>query len=395
MEKSLFAKRMDRLGTESAFEMLAKARKLEAQGKNIVHMEIGEPDFDTPKNIIDKGCWALTHGYTHYNPSAGIMEARETVADYLNKTRGVTWDREEIVMGPGGKPLIAYSIMACVDEGEEVLIPDPTYPAYESITSFVGAKPIPVPILEEKDFRFDVNELEKYITPKTKMLIVNSPQNPTGGVLTQNDLKVIAELAQKHNFLILADEIYSRMLYDGHKHHSITSIPGMKERTIMLDGFSKTYAMTGWRLGYIAAPKEIAERISKLTLNIVSCTATFTQIAGIEALTGPQDAVDEMVKEFVERRDLIVDGLNAIDGITCRKPKGAFYVFPNVKSFGKKSKEIANYLLEEAGVACLWGTAFGVHGEGYIRFSYATSKENIKKALDRTEKALKKLAVKA
>ncbi|MFH1454513.1 MAG: pyridoxal phosphate-dependent aminotransferase [Armatimonadota bacterium] len=394
MGKNLFAKRMDRLGTESAFEVLAKAKKMEAEGMEVIHMEIGEPDFDTPQNIVDKGCWALQNGFTHYNPSAGVMEVRETVADYLTKTRGIPYEKEEIVMGPGGKPLIAYAIMACVDEGEEVLIPNPTYPAYESITNFIGAKSVPIPILEEKDFRFDVKELEKYITPKTKMMVVNSPQNPTGGVLSPEDLEHIAGLAKKHDFLILSDEIYSRMLYDGHKHHSIASLPGMKERTILMDGFSKTYAMTGWRLGYIGATKEIADRISKLTLNIVSCTATFTQIAGMEALTGPQGAVDEMCKEFVKRRDLIVDGLNAIDGITCRKPLGAFYVFPNVKSFGRTSKELAVYLLEEAGIACLWGTAFGIHGEGYIRLSYANSVENIKKALDKIERALKKLPAK-
>lgn len=390
MKEKLFAERMSRLGTESAFEVLAKAKALEAKGKEIVHMEIGEPDFDTPRNITDKAVWALQKGHTHYTPSAGIIELKEAVANYISKTRGVKVSPSEVVINPGGKPIIYNAILACVEEHDEVLYPNPTYPTYESIINFVGAKPVPLPLLEEKEFRFDVNELEKYITPKTKMIVLNSPGNPTGGVLTKADYEKIAHLAKKHDLLILSDEIYSRIIYEGH-HESIFSIPGMKERTILLDGFSKTYAMTGWRLGYGVAPEKIAEALMKLTLNSVSCTATFVQMAGIEALTGPQDDVDKMVAEFKKRRDFIVDGLNKIDGVSCKKPHGAFYVFPNIKALGKSSQFMADYLLEAAGVATLSGTAFGKYGEGYLRFSYATSMENIKKALEKVEAALKKL----
>lgn len=390
MKKYVFAKRMGRLGTESAFEVLARAKALESKGKEIIHLEIGEPDFDTPKNIIEKCNWALNNGFTHYTPSAGTMEIRKVIAEYISKTRNIEALPEEVCVGPGGKPILYNAITACVEEGDEVLYPNPTYPTYESVINFVGAKAVPVPLLEEKDFRFEVEALERYITPRTKMIVLNSPENPTGGILTREDLEKIRELAIKHDLLVLSDEIYSRVIYDG-KHESIISLPGMKERTILMDGFSKTYAMTGWRLGYGVAPKEIADKMVALSLNTVSCTATFVQAAGIEALQGPQVEVENMVKEFKERRDLVVDGLNSISGVSCRKPKGAFYVFPNVKSFNVDCKKIAEFLLEEAGVACLWGTAFGEYGKGYLRISYANSKENLKKALERINRALNKL----
>lgn len=394
MKRPIFAKRMERLGTESAFEVLAKAKALEAKGREIIHLEIGEPDFDTPGNIVEKGIWALKNGYTHYTPSAGMMDFRRSIAEYISKTRDIEVLPEEVCVAPGGKPILYYAITACVEESDEVLYPNPTYPTYESIINFVGAKPVPVPLLEEKDFRFEVEKLEGYITPKTKMIVLNSPENPTGGILTGEDLEKIAQLAKKHDLLVLSDEIYSRMIYEG-KHESIISLPGMKERTILMDGYSKTYAMTGWRLGYSVAPPEITKKLIALALNTVSCTATFVQLAGIEALEGPQEEVVKMVEEFKERRNLIVEGLNAIPGISCKKPNGAFYVFPNVKSFDMDCKKIAEFLLEEAGVACLAGTAFGKFGEGYIRLSYANSKENIKKALEKIKSALSKLKAKS
>lgn len=386
-----FAQRMERLRSESAFDVLAKAKMLEAQGKNIIHLEIGEPDFDTPKNIIEKAVWALNNGYTHYTPAPGMMELRKSIAKYISKTRNVDVMPEEVIVGPGVKPVLTATIMMCVETDSEVIYPNPTYPTYESIINFVDAKPVPLPLLEEREFSFEVAELERRITPKTKMIVLNSPENPTGGVLTLDDLKYIADLAVKHDLLIISDEIYSRMLYDNYKHQSIISLPGMKERTILLDGFSKTYAMTGWRLGYGVMPLPIAEKLSKIMLNMVSCTATFVQIAGIEALEGDQGEVDSMFVEFAERRDIIVDGLNKIKGITCKKPHGAFYVFPNFSSFGLPSKKIADYLLNEAHVACLEGTAFGKHGEGYLRFSYANSIANINEALSRIENAMGKL----
>jgi aspartate/methionine/tyrosine aminotransferase len=384
---------MSRLGTEGAFVVLARARELEAQGKEIIHLQIGEPDFDTPKNIVEKAKWALDNSYHHYTPSQGIPEFRQVIADYLGKTRGVQYDPSEIMVAPGGKPVIISAIMALLNPGDEALVPDPAYPAYNSFIKFIGAKTVPVPVLEEKEFRFDVKDLRDRVTDKTKMIFINSPSNPTGGFLTMEDYEEIADIAIKNDLIVFSDEIYSRMIYDG-EHASITQIPGMKERTIVLDGHSKTYAMTGWRLGYAAGPKYIIKAMTDIMLNTISCTAVFTQLAGMEALTGPQDDVDKMVAEFKHRRDIFVEGINKIPGFTCRKPKGAFYVFPNIKGTGIKSKELADYLLTEAGVACLAGTDFGQNGEGYLRFSYANSIENLQKALFKIEEALKKYPAK-
>ena len=388
---SIFADRMSSLGTETAFEVLARAKALERQGKEIIHLEIGEPDFDTPKNIKEAAVKALYAGYTHYVPAAGIPELREAIAEYISKTRKIPVDPEEVVVTPGAKPIMFFAILACVDRGEEVLYPNPGFPIYESMINFVGAKPVPIPLLEENDFRLDHEYVKEKITKKTKMIILNSPENPTGGVLTKDDLKVIADcIANRDDVLVLSDEIYSRIIYEG-THESIASLPGMKEKTIILDGFSKTYAMTGWRLGYGVMRKDIAEKITQLMVNSNSCTCAFVQMAGVEALKGPQNSVEKMVAEFRKRREVIVSGLNNIKGITCKKPKGAFYVFPNIKGIGKKSKEFSDYLLNEAGVAVLPGTSFGKYGEGYLRISFANSVENIKKALDRISKAVEKL----
>lgn len=385
---------MSNLGTEGAFVVLAKAKELEAQGREIIHLQIGEPDFDTPVNIVEKAKWALDNGYHHYTPSQGIIELREVVADYLSKTRKPTkWDPSEIVIAPGGKPVIVTAIMALLNPGDEVLLPNPTYPAYKSFIDFVGAVPVPVPVLEEKDFRFLVDDLRSRVTSKTKMIFLNSPSNPTGGFLTMEDYEEIADIVKKNNLMVFSDEIYSRMIYDG-EHASISQIPGMKEHTIVLDGFSKTYAMTGWRLGYGAGPKKVIDAMTALLLNTVSCTNTATQMAGIEALTGPQDDVEKMVAEFKHRRDIIVEGLNKLPGFSCKKPRGAFYVFPNIKGTGMKSRELMEFILEDAGVACLPGTDFGSYGEGYLRFSYANSIPNIQRALEKIEKSLKKLPVK-
>lgn len=389
--ENIFAKTMDKLGTETAFEVLARARALEAQGKEIVHLEIGEPDFDTPKNIIDAAVSALQSGYTHYTPASGLPLLKETIANYVKTHKNVDTNPEEVVVVPGGKPIMFYGIIATVNPGDEVIYPNPGFPIYESVIKFVGGVPVPIPLREENQFRLDVNELEGLITSKTKMLIINSPQNPTGGVLTKEDIMKIADLVRGKNILVLSDEIYDRMIYTDDKPLSIASLPGLKDWTIILDGFSKTYAMTGWRIGYGIMNKKIAEKITQLMVNSNSCTAAFTQMAAVEALTGPQDDVLEMVSQFKNRRDIMVDGLNAIDGVTCLRPKGAFYVFPNVSSFGKTSKEIADYLLLEAGVACLAGTSFGSYGEGYLRLSYANSVENIEKALSKMKEALSKL----
>jgi len=388
---SIFADRMASLGTETAFEVLARAKALEKQGKEIIHLEIGEPDFDTPKNIKDAAVKALYGGYTHYVPAAGIPELREAIAEYISKTRKIPVDPEEVVVTPGAKPIMFFAILACVNRGEEVLYPNPGFPIYESMINFVEAKPVPIPLKEENDFRLDHEYVKEKITKKTKMIILNSPENPTGGVLTKEDLKVIADcIAKRDDIIVLSDEIYSRIIYEG-THESIASLPGMKEKTIILDGFSKTYAMTGWRLGYGVMRKDLAEKITQLMINSNSCTCAFVQMAGVEALKGPQDSVDKMVAEFRKRREVIVSGLNNIKGITCKKPKGAFYVFPNIKGVGKKSKEFSDYLLNEAGVAVLPGTSFGKYGEGYLRISFANSIENIQKALDRISKAVKKL----
>jgi aspartate aminotransferase len=378
----MLAKRMQRLGTETAFEILARAKALEAEGRDIVHLEIGEPDFDTPQNIIDKAVEALRSGHTHYGPSAGLPEVRKTFAEYIARDRGIDVGAENVVIVPGGKPIIYFPLTALVDPGDEVIYPNPGFPIYESVINFLEGKPVPLKLSEEKGFSFDIEDLKALITDRTKLLIINSPANPTGGVLTGEDLDAIAELAVKHDFWVLSDEIYSRIIYEG-RHESITTRPGMLERTIILDGHSKTYAMTGWRLGYGVMPKELAAAVAKLQTNCTSCTAAFTQIAGAEALTGPQDAANAMVAEFKARRDLLVDGLNAIEGVSCVRPRGAFYVFPNITGLGLTSKQVETRLLEDFGVAALSGTSFGRFGEGYIRFSYANSQENIRKALDR------------
>ncbi|MGQ9506273.1 MAG: pyridoxal phosphate-dependent aminotransferase [Candidatus Bathycorpusculaceae bacterium] len=387
---SIFAKRMETLGTETAFEVLAKAKALEKQGKEIVHLEIGEPDFDTPKNIKEAAVKALYEGYTHYVPSAGIPELREAIAKYISKTRRIKVEPEEVVVTPGAKPIMFFAILACVNPGEEVLYPNPGFPIYESVINFVGAKPVPIPLLEENDFRMDHEYVKKKITKKTKMIIINSPENPTGGVLTKEDLKVIADcISNRDDVIVLSDEIYSRIIYEG-EHESIASLSGMKEKTIILDGFSKTYAMTGWRLGYGVMRKDLAQKIAQLVTNSNSCTCAFIQMAGIEALKGPQNEVEKMVAEFRKRREVIVSGLNKIKGITCKKPRGAFYVFPNITGTGMECRKLGDYLLNEAGVAVLPGTSFGKYGEGYLRLSFANSIENIKKALDRISKALEK-----
>jgi len=374
---------MKLLGTETAFEVLARAKALEAQGRKVIHLEIGEPDFNTPANIRTAAKKALDDGYTHYGPAPGLPEIRKVIAEYMTKKSGVEFTQAQVMVTPGGKPIMFFSILALVDPGEEVIYPNPGFPIYESVISFVGAKPVPLALREEREFRFDIAELEGLITKKTRMVILNSPQNPTGGMLTRDDLQEIAKLAVEHDLIVLSDEIYSRIIYDGFTHTSIVQFPGMQERTIVLDGFSKTYAMTGWRLGYGLMPEALLPYVAQLQINSNSCTASFSQIAGIEALVGPQDEAQRMVVEFKRRRDVIVDGLNKIPGFKCLKPRGAFYVFPNIRGTGRSSRELAELLLNQADVACLSGTAFGDYGEGYLRFSYANSVENIQIALER------------
>jgi aspartate/methionine/tyrosine aminotransferase len=387
---TIFADRMKTLGTETAFEVLAKAKALERQGKDIVHLEIGEPDFDTPKNIKDAAIKALNSGYTHYTPSAGMPELRQAIADYISKTRKLDVKPEEVVVTPGGKPVMFFSILALVNPGDEVMYPNPGFPIYESMINFVGAKPVPIQLKEENEFGLDTEYVKKMITKKTKMIILNSPENPTGGIVTREQLKVVADsISGRNDVFVLSDEIYSRIIYEG-KHESITQFPGMKDKTILLDGFSKTYAMTGWRLGYGVMRKDLAEKVAQLMTNSNSCTCAFTQLAGVEALTGPQKESERMDEEFRKRREVIVPGLNNIEGITCKKPHGAFYVFPNITGTGMDSRTLQDYLLNNAGVAALAGTSFGKYGEGYLRLSFANSIENIKKALERIAKAVKK-----
>src|SRR6184192_269305 len=390
MEKAVqyelrLAERMSRLGTETAFEVLNKARALERQGKEIIHLEIGEPDFDTPKNIVEAGVQALHKGWTHYGPSAGLPDLRQAIAEYVSRTRNVEVHSDEVVIVPGGKPIIFFSILALADTGDEVIYPNPGFPIYESMINYVGARPVPIRLKEEKDFGLDVDELASLITDRTKLIILNSPQNPTGGVLSQRDIRDIAEVIADRNIMVLSDEIYSRLIFEG-EHYSIMSVPGFKDRTILLDGFSKTYAMTGWRMGYGVMRPDLAAHITRLMTNSSSCTASFTQVAGIEAIRGPQESVDTMCAEFQKRRDVMVAGLNKIKGFSCRLPHGAFYVFPNIKETGWPSKKLADALLDDAGVAALSGTAFGDFGEGYLRFSVANSIENIEKALERVNK---------
>jgi aspartate aminotransferase len=378
------AGRMSRLGTETAFEVLNRARALETQGKEIIHLEIGEPDFDTPANVVEAGVDALHKGWTHYGPAAGLPDLRQTIADYVSRTRKVPVASEEVVVVPGGKPIIFFTMLALIEAGDEVIYPNPGFPIYESMVNYSIGKAVPIPLREDRDFSIDAKELASLITDRTKLIVLNSPHNPTGGVLTKKDILEIAEAIGDRNILILSDEIYSRLIYDG-EHFSIMSVPGFKERTILLDGFSKTYAMTGWRLGYGVMRPDLAVNISRLVTNATSCTASFTQIAGIEALRADQSSVDKMSAEFQRRRDAFVAGLNKIKGFSCRIPKGAFYAFPNITKTSWPSKKLADALLEQAGVACLSGTAFGEYGEGYLRFSVANSLENLNKALVRIE----------
>jgi len=378
------ATRMSRLGTETAFEVLNKARALERQGKQIVHLEIGEPDFDTPANIVEAAVDALHKGWTHYGPSAGLPDLRQTIAEEVSRTRAVECKSDEVVVVPGGKPIIFFSILSLVDGGDEVIYPNPGFPIYESMINYIGGRAVPIRLREERDFGLDLKELASLITDRTKLIIINSPQNPTGGVLGKRDIHDIADAIGDRNIMVLSDEIYSRLIFDG-QHYSIMSVPGFKDRTILLDGFSKTYAMTGWRMGYGVMRSDLAAHVTRLMTNSNSCTASFSQVAGIEALRGDQSSVDKMRGEFQRRRDTFVAGLNQIKGFSCRMPKGAFYVFPNSQKTGWKSKKLADALLEEAGVACLSGTAFGDFGEGYLRFSVANSLENLNKALERIQ----------
>jgi aspartate/methionine/tyrosine aminotransferase len=381
----LLARRMARLGTETAFEVLSKAKALERQGRSIVHLEIGEPDFETPGNIVEAAVDALRCGWTHYGPSAGLPELRETIAGYVSCTRGVEVSPDEVVVVPGGKPIMFFTMMALIDEGDEVIYPDPGFPIYESMIDYVGGKAVPIQLHEERDFALDVRELEPLITDRTKLIILNSPQNPTGGVLQRADIEQVARAIGDRNIMVLSDEIYSRLQFEGAP-FSIMSIPGMKERTILLDGFSKTYAMTGWRIGYGVMRADLAAQMTRLMTNSNSCTASFTQMAGIEALRGDQSAVGRMCAEFKLRSQLFVAGLNRIKGFSCRMPRGAFYVFPNITATGWKSKPLADALLDQTGVAALAGTAFGKFGEGYLRFSVANSLKNLDEALERIDR---------
>jgi aspartate aminotransferase len=384
------ARRMSRLGTETAFEVLNKARALERQGKSVIHLEIGEPDFDTPANVVEAGVNALRGGWTHYGPSAGLPDLRQTLAEYVGSTRGVKVSSDEVVVVPGGKPIIFFTILALIDEGDEVIYPNPGFPIYESMINYVGGRAVPIQLREERDFSLNVDELAALINDRTKLIILNSPQNPTGGVLDRKDIEQIAKAIGDRNIMILSDEIYSRLLFDGGQHFSIMSVPGMQERTILLDGFSKTYAMTGWRMGYGVMRADLAAHVTRLMTNSNSCTASFTQVAGVEAIRGDQTSVDRMRDEFQRRRDMFVAGLNEIKGFSCRMPKGAFYAFPNITETGRKSKPLADALLEEAGVAALSGVSFGSFGEGYLRFSVANSLENLQQALDRIHQWTKK-----
>ncbi len=386
-----FARWMERLGTEGAFEVLMKARELERRGERVIHLEIGEPDFDTPRNVKEAGKRALDEGWTHYTSPAGILELREAIADRIRETRGVEVDPcKEVVVMPGAKPCIFASILALIDPGDEVLIPSPGYPIYESVVRFVGAKPVLIPLKEEREFRLDLEELKEKIGDRAKALIINYPNNPTGANLTDEDVRAIAEIANDHDLWVISDEIYSEIVYDG-GFRSPISEPGMRERMILIDGFSKTYSMTGWRLGYAISTPEVVERLIRLQINMTSCPAAFAQVAAIEALRGPQDEVREMVRTYRRRRDLMVSRLNSIPGFRCVIPKGAFYAFPNVKEFGMSSRELMEYLLEKAHVATLNGDAFGLYGEGYLRLSYATSVENIEEGIARIKEAVNSL----
>jgi len=379
------AKNMSRIGTESAFEVLVRARALEKQGKNVIHLEIGEPDFPTPAHIIEAGKHALDEGWTKYGPTAGFPEFRESIASYVSRTRGIKVDADNVCVSPGGKPIMFFTMLALLEPGDEVIYPNPGFPIYESIINYLGAKAVPVPLVESRGFSFDLNVLRDGLSNKTKMVVLNSPANPTGGVMPKEDIKQIADMVRNRDVMVLSDEIYSRIFYESEP-SSITSLDGMLEKTIILDGFSKTYSMTGWRLGYGVMPHWLAKAVNLLMVNCNSCTASFSQRAGMAALDGPQDAVGAMVAEFRKRRDAMVKGFNEIPGWRCSLPAGAFYAFPNISGTGLPDKEVANLLLNEAGVACLWGTAFGEYGDGYLRFSYANSLPNILEAIERIKK---------
>jgi aspartate/methionine/tyrosine aminotransferase len=393
--KLRLAERMYRLGTETAFEVAARARALEAQGKPIIHLEIGEPDFDTPTHVRQAAAEALEQGYTHYSGSTGIPELREAIARYAGKNRGLQFDPANVVVTPGAKPIMFYAVMALIEPGDEVIYPNPGFPIYESMINFVAGIPVPYQLSESRNFRVNMDEMRSKVSSKTRMLILNSPHNPTGGVLTRSDLKAMADIAIEYDLVVLADEIYSEIGYDS-DHHTILDFPGMMERTILLDGFSKTFAMTGWRLGFGIFPGEFIPHISRLVINSVSCTSTFSQRAAIAALEGPREEVDKMLEAFRRRREIVYRGLNNIPGLRCNEPEGAFYAFPNITDTGLTSREYADYLLQEADVAVLPGTSFGEFGEGYIRISFANSEENLQKALERIAQANSKLpAIKA
>jgi len=380
---------MSRLGTETAFEVLVRARAMERQGRDIIHLEIGEPDMDTPANVVQAGIDALRSGHTHYGPAAGLPELRAAVAAEVSGSRGIKVSPDEVVIVPGGKPIIFFTMLSLIEEGDEVIYPNPGFPIYESMVNFLGARPVPIPLREELDFRLDINELAGLITGRTKLIILNSPHNPTGGIITKQDVQDVARAIGDRDIMVLSDEIYSRLLFEGEP-YSIASVDGFRDRTIILSGFSKTYSMTGWRLGYGVMRADLAAQFARLATNSTSCTATFTQIAGVEAVRGDQSEPEKMRKEFQRRRDVFVNGLNQIKGFSCRMPKGAFYTFPNITATGLASKKLADALLEDAGVAALSGTAFGTYGEGYMRFSIANSIEHLQQALDRIEQWTKK-----
>jgi aspartate aminotransferase len=385
------AARMNDLGTESAFEVLARARALEAQGKEIIHLEIGEPDFETPKHIVEAGMKAIADGFTHYGPTAGLPQLRESIARNSGEVRGTNTDPANVVVTPGAKPIMFYVLLALAEPGVEVIYPNPGFPIYESMIKFCGATPVPMQLLEEKDYHPDLAALPGLITDKTRLIIINSPENPCGSALTKEELETIAGIVKQHPGLyVMADEIYKDILYTG-EHYSISSIPGMQERTIILDGFSKSYAMTGWRMGYGILPEELVPHIVKLAVNSVSCAASFTQMAAVAALEGPKDEVEAMIAEFGIRRRLIADGLRSIPGVHCPEPEGAFYAFPSIKDTGLTSAEFEDRAMNEAGVALLSGSAFGEFGEGYVRLSYANSQDNIKQAIDKLDKMVRAL----
>ena len=390
MKDMKISARVSRLGTESAFEVLAKAQALEAKGRDIIHLEIGEPDFETPENIRAAGIKALNDGLTNYCNAQGILPLRAEIARMLERTRGVPVDMDRVVVTTGAKPIMFYAILALLEAGDEAIYPDPGFPIYESVIKYSGATAVPLPLREELGFRFDIDELRARITPRTRLLILNSPHNPTGSVLPEDDIRAVAEVIREHDITVLSDEIYEHIIYDAAP-FSIAALPGMLDRTVLFSGFSKTYSMTGWRLGYAVLPPPLVEPVVRLIVNSVSCAPLFIQHAGIEALTGPQDSIPAMVAEFKERRDLIVDGLNRIPGISCRRPEGAFYVFPNVRQLNINCIELADILLNKAGVALLPGTHFGDCGDGYLRISYATSREKISQALLRISRAVAEL----